>query len=65
MASACLHKTTRQITDAATKGKVDSLIGLKKNVIIRKLIPAGTGMKKYRNVAIDVEAEDLDDDIAE
>ena len=52
LASASFQETTRVLTDAATKGKVDSLIGLKENVIIGKLIPAGTGMKKYRNIGI-------------
>jgi DNA-directed RNA polymerase subunit beta' len=40
------------LTDAAIKGKIDRLIGLKENVIIGKLIPAGTGMKKYRNITM-------------
>ena len=52
LASASFQETTRVLTDAATKGKVDNLIGLKENVIIGKLIPAGTGMKKYRNIGI-------------
>ncbi len=60
LASASFQETTRVLTDAATKGKVDNLIGLKENVIIGKLIPAGTGMKRYRNVGIDVE-RDYDD----
>ncbi len=55
LASASFQETTRVLTDAATKGKVDNLIGLKENVIIGKLIPAGTGMKRYRNVGIEVE----------
>ena len=55
LASASFQETTRVLTDAATKGKVDNLIGLKENVIIGKLIPAGTGMKKYRNIGITVE----------
>ena len=55
LASASFQETTRVLTDAATKGKIDSLIGLKENVIIGKLIPAGTGMKKYRNIGITVE----------
>jgi len=66
LASASFQETTRVLTDAATKGKVDNLIGLKENVIIGKLIPAGTGMKKYRNIGIttnDVEVEK--DDIEE
>jgi len=47
------------LTEAAIKGKVDPLIGLKENVILGKLIPAGTGMKRYRNVTIDTEIRDL------
>ena len=50
LASASFQETTKVLTDAATKGKVDNLLGLKENVIIGKLIPAGTGMKKYRNI---------------
>ena len=55
LASASFQETTRVLTDAATKGKVDNLIGLKENVIIGKLIPAGTGMKKYRNIGITID----------
>ncbi|MBO6109020.1 MAG: hypothetical protein J6P16_06425, partial [Eubacterium sp.] len=44
--------TTKVLTEAAIKGKVDPLVGLKENVIIGKLIPAGTGMKRYRNIEI-------------
>ena len=43
------------LTEAAIKGKVDPLIGMKENVIIGKLIPAGTGMKRYRNIRLDSE----------
>ena len=43
------------MTDAAIKGKVDPLIGMKENVIIGKLIPAGTGMKRYRNIKLDTD----------
>ncbi len=50
LSAASFQETTRVLTDAAVKGKVDPLIGLKENVIIGKLIPAGTGMPKYRNV---------------
>lgn len=53
IASFQLHhfqETTRVLTEAAIKGKVDPLIGLKENVIIGKLIPAGTGMNLYRNI---------------
>ena len=53
LSAASFQETTRVLTDAAIKGKVDRLQGLKENVIIGKLIPAGTGMKRYRNIEID------------
>ncbi|MBQ6670294.1 MAG: DNA-directed RNA polymerase subunit beta' [Firmicutes bacterium] len=53
LSAASFQETTRVLTDAAIKGKTDRLIGLKENVIIGKLIPAGTGMKVYRNIEID------------
>ena len=53
LSAASFQETTKVLTEAAIKGKVDPLIGLKENVIIGKLIPAGTGMKRYRNVQID------------
>jgi len=53
LSAASFQETTRVLTDAAIKGKVDPLIGLKENVIIGKLIPAGTGMAKYRNIVIE------------
>ena len=52
LSAASFQETTRVLTDAAIKGKVDPLIGLKENVIIGKLIPAGTGMKRYRNIKL-------------
>jgi DNA-directed RNA polymerase subunit beta' len=52
LAAASFQETATVLTDAAIKGKVDRLIGLKENVIIGKLIPAGTGMKKYRNITM-------------
>ena len=52
LSAASFQETTRVLTDAAIKGKVDSLIGLKENVIIGKLVPAGTGMKCYSEVAV-------------
>ena len=55
LSAASFQETTRVLTDAAIKGKEDHLIGLKENVILGKLIPAGTGMKKYRNIAIEKE----------
>ena len=55
LSAASFQETARVLTDAATKGKVDPLIGLKENVIIGKLIPAGTGMSRYRNIKISAE----------
>ena len=55
LSAASFQETTRVLTEAAIKGKVDSLIGLKENVIIGKLIPAGTGMLQYRNTKINTE----------
>ena len=55
LSAASFQETTKVLTEAAIKGKVDHLIGLKENVLIGKLIPAGTGMKKYRNVKLDTE----------
>ena len=52
LSAASFQETTRVLTDAAIKGKVDPLIGLKENVIIGKLIPAGTGMNRYRNMKV-------------
>ena len=60
-----LQETTKVLTEAAIKGKVDHLIGLKENVIIGKLIPAGTGMRKYRDVKLDTGLGiDMDDEIS-
>lgn len=53
LSAASFQETTRVLTDAAIKGKVDKLLGLKENVIIGKLIPAGTGMNQYRSVQFD------------
>ncbi|MDR0570963.1 MAG: DNA-directed RNA polymerase subunit beta' [Clostridiales Family XIII bacterium] len=53
LSAASFQETTRVLTDAAIKGKTDKLMGLKENVIIGKLIPAGTGMKRYKNVSVD------------
>lgn len=66
LSAASFQETTRVLTDAAIKGKEDHLIGLKENVILGKLIPAGTGMKKYRNIAIEkdepvVEVEEVEE----
>ena len=65
LSAASFQETTRVLTDAAIKGKKDHLIGLKENVILGKLIPAGTGMKKYRNIAIEKEVEELVEETAE
>ncbi len=55
LSAASFQETTRVLTEAAIKGKIDPLVGLKENVIIGKLIPAGTGMKRYKNVDIHVD----------
>ena len=55
LSAASFQETTKVLTEAAINGKVDHLIGLKENVIIGKLIPAGTGMKRYRSVKLDTE----------
>ena len=70
LSAASFQETTRVLTDAAIKGKVDPLIGLKENVIIGKLIPAGTGMSRYRNINIipldetDKETVEIEEDTA-
>ena len=78
LSAASFQETTKVLTDAAIKGKIDPLIGLKENVLLGKLIPAGTGMKKYRDVKLDsqvgtltmegaeyVEDEDIEDVVFE
>ena len=55
LSAASFQETTKVLTEAAIRGKVDTLIGLKENVIIGKLIPAGTGMKRYRNTRLDTD----------
>jgi len=62
LSAASFQETTRVLTDAAIKGKHDPLLGLKENVIIGKLIPAGTGMSRYRNIVIEPEGQDLDEE---
>ena len=64
LSAASFQETTRVLTDAAIKGKVDPLIGLKENVIIGKLIPAGTGLNKYKNTKINTEKEEPVEDPA-
>ena len=72
LSAASFQETTKVLTEAAINGKVDPLIGLKENVIIGKLIPAGTGMKRYRSVKLDTDmnmddeillSDDFDDDL--
>ena len=66
LSAASFQETTKVLTEAAIKGKIDPLIGLKENVIIGKLIPAGTGMKCYSNIKLDTDLiedeEEIDDD---
>ena len=62
LSAASFQETTRILTDAAIKGKVDPLAGLKENVIIGKLIPAGTGSKVYRNVDYDLASQFIDEE---
>jgi DNA-directed RNA polymerase subunit beta' len=61
MSAASFQETTKVLTEAAINGKVDHLSGIKENVIIGKLIPAGTGMKRYRTTELSTEPQDLDD----
>ena len=63
LSAASFQETTKVLTEAAIKGKVDHLIGLKENVIIGKHIPAGTGMKKYRDVSLNTDIKEEDDEI--
>ena len=73
LSAASFQETTKVLTEAAIKGKIDPLIGLKENVLIGKLIPAGTGMKKYSNIRLDTdliqeeeeETLELEEDIQE
>ena len=60
LSAASFQETTKVLTEAAIKGKVDPLIGMKENVIVGKLIPAGTGMKIYRNIKLDSDVNDDD-----
>ena len=61
LSAASFQETTRVLTDASIKGKIDDLMGLKENIIIGKLIPAGTGMKRYNDVEIDYETKEAED----
>ena len=65
LSAASFQETTRVLTEAAIKGKVDPLIGLKENVIIGKLIPAGTGMNRYRNIEIEAAGQENDFDFSD
>ena len=53
LSAASFQETTKVLTEAAIAGKVDHLVGLKENVLIGKLIPAGTGMQRYRDIGVD------------
>ncbi|WP_297638388.1 DNA-directed RNA polymerase subunit beta' [uncultured Clostridium sp.] len=64
LSAASFQETTRVLTEAAIKGKIDPLVGLKENVIIGKLIPAGTGLMKYRGVRLDIEEEVNEEEIS-
>ena len=61
MSAASFQETTKVLTDAAIKGRIDPLVGLKENVIIGKLIPAGTGLKRYRNTNLTTDINDTID----
>ena len=61
LSAASFQETTKVLTEAAIKGKIDPLIGLKENVIIGKLIPAGTGMKRYRDIKLSTDVNSLDE----
>jgi DNA-directed RNA polymerase subunit beta' len=65
LSAASFQETTRVLTEAAIKGKTDELIGLKENVIIGKLIPAGTGAKQYSNIEMMLEKEFMSDEPSE
>ena len=62
LSAASFQETTKVLTDAAIKGKVDPLLGLKENVIIGKLIPAGTGMSMYKDINITIDGEEFDNE---
>ena len=62
LSAASFQETTKVLTEAAIKGKIDPLIGMKENVIIGKLIPAGTGMKRYRNIKLDSDVTEVQSD---
>ncbi|NLH02444.1 MAG: DNA-directed RNA polymerase subunit beta', partial [Clostridiales bacterium] len=61
LSAASFQETTRVLTDAAIKGKEDNLLGLKENVIIGKLIPAGTGMRRYKSIEVVPNIEEIEE----
>ena len=63
LSAASFQETTRVLTEAAIKGKIDPLIGLKENVIIGKLIPAGTGMNRYRTIKLNTEKDEVEEEM--
>ena len=65
LSAASFQETTRVLTDAAIKGKIDPLLGLKENVIIGKLIPAGTGMSRYRKIEVVKKVPEIIDVLAD
>ncbi|GAA0326007.1 DNA-directed RNA polymerase subunit beta' [Oceanobacillus oncorhynchi subsp. oncorhynchi] len=65
LSAASFQETTRVLTDAAIKGKRDELLGLKENVIIGKLVPAGTGMPQYRTLEAELDAPESDEEVAD
>ncbi len=65
LSAASFQETTRVLTEAAMKGKIDPLLGLKENVIIGQLIPAGTGMRRYRDIELSVPEEELKEKVEE
>ena len=62
LSASSFQETTKVLTDSAIKGKIDHLVGLKENVIIGKLIPAGTGMDQYREIEVEHTGMDFSDD---
>ena len=65
LSAASFQETTKVLTEAAIRGKVDHLLGLKENVIIGKLIPAGTGMDCYRNIRVERQDRVADEAVSE
>jgi len=65
LSAASFQETTKVLADAAINGKIDPLVGLKENVLIGNLIPAGTGMKRYRSVKLDTDKPEEEADLVE